>query len=246
MLPPIKGLIENSLIEWEGQITAVVFLPGCNLRCRYCHAPHLVLEPDQLENIPIQAVRDCIASQRGWVDGVVISGGEPTGHGQELRELIRFFRRIPTRVFLETNGTHPDVLHKLLFMNLLDGVAMDVKAPLAPVKWRRITRSDVNIDSIRQSIRLILDKAPDHEFRVTLVPGYITHDDVEAIARSIEGARRLALQNFRLANCLDESLGSVVPFATEELEAMAKRARPYVQEVVVRGATRVNGLSCLK
>lgn len=242
MRPPIKGLIENSLIEWEGHIAAVVFLPGCNLRCRYCHSPHLVENHHLLEDIALERVLHCVARQRGWVDGVVISGGEPTLHDPGLRDLIHALKGIPTKVWLETNGTRPAVLQKLLQANLLDGVAMDVKAPLHPERYRRIVRDDVSTDLLRQSIQMILAKVPDHEFRVTLAPGYITVDDVVDIARSVEGASRLALQNLRPVRCLDRSLETCEPFAPEVIEEMVEKARPYVGRVIVRGMKRAAAL----
>jgi pyruvate formate lyase activating enzyme len=240
MIPPIKGFIENSLIEWEGQIAAVLFLPGCNFRCRYCHASHLVLEPQGLESIPFDAILNCVGRQREWVDGVVISGGEPTLHDPELRHLIRSLKGIPTKVWLETNGTRPSVLQKLIAADMLDGVAMDIKAPFSEYAWRRITRSDVDVRLVRQSAELIRSKVSDHEFKVTVVPGHIGPDDVAEIARSVEGAARLALQNLRPLRCMDESLHDVTPFSPEALEEMADRARPYVRDVVIRGATRVS------
>jgi pyruvate formate lyase activating enzyme len=241
MIPPIKGFIENSLIEWEGQIAAVLFLPGCNLRCRYCHAGHLLDDPDPTESIPLEAVLESVARQRGWVDGVVVSGGEPTLHEPGLQLLVRSLKSIPTRVWLETNGTRPGALQKLIFAGLLDGVAMDLKATLRAHELRRITRSEVDPAALRQSIRLILNRVPDHEFKITLVPGFITADDVEELARTVQGARRLALQNFRPVACLDPALHEVEPFAPDEVNEMACRAEPYVDEVIVRGLRRVGG-----
>jgi len=238
VIPAIKGFIENSLIEWEGQIVSVVFLPRCNLRCRYCHASHLVLNPDSLESIPVQSVLECVARQRGWVDGVVITGGEPTLHGQSLEELVTVLKGIPTKVWLETNGTNPGVLQKLVFRGILSGVAMDIKAPLDEMKLRRIARAEMDLNLLRQSIRTIIERVPDHEFRTTLVPGYITKSDVQQIAQAAEGAKRLALQNFRPANCMDESLSDIIPFSAEEVDEMAEAAQPYVEQVVVRGVSR--------
>ena len=104
----IKGFIETSLIEWEGKIASVVFLPFCNMRCRYCHAAHLVNHSSHMESIPRIAVLAYLWRQTGWIDGVVITGGEPTLHGEELIALIRQVREIPLQVMIETNGTQPD------------------------------------------------------------------------------------------------------------------------------------------
>ena len=116
----IKGFIETSLLEWEGQLSSVIFLPGCNLRCRFCHAAHLILNPERSESLSRERIFDYLRGQIDWIDGVVITGGEPTLHGDDLRELIAQIRAVPLQVMIETNGTRPDVIEGLVADGMLD------------------------------------------------------------------------------------------------------------------------------
>src|SRR3989304_7120705 len=125
----IKGFIESSLIEWEGNIVAILFLPHCNLRCPYCHATHLVKKPNELESIPLEVVERRIEKNKSWLDGVVITGGEPTLH-DEVDLLIKPFKDMGLKVRIDSNGTNPDKLEDLIQSELIDCVAMDIKAPL--------------------------------------------------------------------------------------------------------------------
>lgn len=236
----IKGFIENSLIEWEGKLAAIVFLPRCNMRCRYCHAGHLVTNPDGTESIAREQIFAYLRRQAGWLDGVVISGGEPTLHGDELVELLEQIRATGLKTMIETNGTRPEVLGRLVRDGLLDAVAMDVKAPLKVAAYRRVTTTDIDIEDIRASIRVILDSGIEHEFRITLVPGIVGEEELAAIGPEIEGAQAVALQNVKPHLCLDEELRQVRAFSPDDMDRMAEFMKPYAARVIVRG--RENGL----
>lgn len=137
MAIPIAGYIENSLIEWEGNIVSIIFLPSCNLRCPYCHSPHLVQPSNRLETIPVENILDAVKRNRNWLDGIVITGGEPTLH-KDLDELIESFRSLEIKVRLDSNGTNPDVLEDLIERKLIQCVAMDIKAPLREEKYEEV------------------------------------------------------------------------------------------------------------
>jgi len=258
----IKGFIPTSLIEWEGKIASVLFLPNCNLRCRYCHAGQLVCHPDQVDTIPRQEVFDYLRGQRDWLDGVVITGGEPTLHGEDLRELIGQVhwldgvvitggeptlhgedlreligqvRAVPLDVMIETNGTRPEWVGRLLTEGALAAVAMDLKAPLTAADYARVTAAEVDVNDVRQSLRLIRDSGLPHEFRITLVPGLVGRDELERMAPELDGADVIALQNFKPELCLDPALHKVTPYPSEELDALAEIVRPHARRVVVRG-----------
>ena len=231
----IKGFIPNSLVEWEGKLSSVVFLPRCNLRCRYCHAHHLILNPDQVENIPRFQILRYLAGQEGWVDGVVVSGGEPTLHGDGLLELVRQIRETGPQVMIETNGTRPEWIGRLLDEGLLGAIAMDLKAPLTAADYRRVTGVDVNVEDIRQSVQLVKESGLPHEFRITLVPGLVGRDELERMVPDLAGAAQVALQNFKPGLCLDAELHQVAPFAPAELDEFEQILTPLVGRVVVRG-----------
>ena len=231
----IKGFIESSLLEWEGKIASVVFLPGCNLRCHYCHAGHLIIHPERLESIPRDQVLDYMRRQHGWLDGVVITGGEPTLHGEELLDLIHAFRDIPPEVMVETNGTRPEWVARLVGGGLVEAIAMDVKAPLTPEDYERVCGVHVNVEDIRRSINAIKTSGLPHEFRVTLVPGLVGQEELERIVPDLQGAQQIALQNFKPDHCLSQNHRQVVPFASEELDTFAQIVAPAAGRCVVRG-----------
>ena len=135
-LPPIKGFLDTSLIDWPGCVCAVVFLPYCNLRCPYCHNHQLVLKPDTLETFSLDSVLKRVTSQGEWIDGICVTGGEPTIH-RGLSALLEKIHEASLKVKLDTNGTQPEILQHLISHKLVDHVAMDVKAPLDDTAYAR-------------------------------------------------------------------------------------------------------------
>jgi pyruvate formate lyase activating enzyme len=231
----IKGFIENSLLEWEGKIASVVFLPFCNLRCRYCHAAHLICRPSRLESIPREQVLGYLARQEGWLDGAVITGGEPTLHGGELVELIEQIRDLSLAVMLETNGTDPRMVERLIADGLLDAIAMDVKAPLTTMDYERVAGEPVDPTTLRATIETIKSGGIEHEFRVTLVPELVGADELRRLRPELEGAQKVALQNFQPDHCLDPDLRGVVPYDADRLDEFERIISPAVERCVVRG-----------
>lgn len=175
-----KGFIETSFIEWPGKIASVVFLPNCNFRCSWCHNMPLVLHPETLTDIHISDVVNRINELSGWVDGVVITGGEPTVSAN-LPEIIRVFTHHNIPVKLDTNGSRPDVLEDLLTQNLLSGISMDIKAPLNAEKYSAVSGVPVDIQVIKQSVQLIIHSGIWYEFRTTVLEDFHTDDDIEQI-----------------------------------------------------------------
>ena len=135
-LPTIKGFLETSFVDWPGQVAAVVFLPRCNFRCPYCHNHGLVLHPEGLQSWSLEGILDHLDGYRDWVDGVCVSGGEPTIH-PGLPDLLGALRDSGWATKIDTNGARPDVVAGLLDAGLLDALALDLKAPLEPIPYRR-------------------------------------------------------------------------------------------------------------
>jgi len=231
----IKGLIESSLIEWEGKLSAVLFLPRCNLRCRYCHAGHLIIHPERLESIPLERVMDYLRRQQGWLDGVAITGGEPTLHAEELLELISRIRALGFAVMVETNGTRPEWVERLIKGRFLEAVSMDLKAPPSPEEYRRVAGVPVDTEDVRHSVELIKHSGLPHELRVTLVPGLVGRRELEAMLPTLEGAETVALQNFLPDHCLSPELRTVIPYSPQEMDAFQQLVAPLVRRCVVRG-----------
>jgi len=233
-LPPIRIFLESTILEWEGCIAAVVCLAGCNLRCPFCHSSGLTVRGDPADDIPFDTVAAVLDGRRSWIDGVVISGGEPTIHA-ELPDLAREIRALGFAVKIDTNGTNPDALAYLLEEGLVDYVAMDLKAPLEPEAYARACGVRVDIEELRRSIALVTARAPDYEFRTTLVPGLHRPEDAAAIARAIPGARRYILQGFRPQECLDASYLQRPAFPKSDLFAAATAASAHVALAYARG-----------
>jgi len=231
-LPPIAGYHPTTLIDWPGRLAAVVFLPKCNLRCRFCHAGPLLGSP--AETIPLEAVLEHLASREGWLDGVVICGGEPTTW-PTLPELCLKFRGAGLAVKLDTNGTHPDRLEGLLAAKLIDAVAMDLKAPLDE-RYQEVCGAEaVDLGAIERSVDLLMAGRVEYEFRTTVCPVFHGEAEIRAMGERIAGARRWVLQPFEPAYALDAALRMVRPYDLPTMEALAATGRQYVARCSVRG-----------
>jgi pyruvate formate lyase activating enzyme len=228
----LKGWVRTSLIDYPDHIATVLFTGGCSFRCPMCHNADLVLRPGEMETLAEDEVRHFLARREGLVDGVVITGGEPTLQ-TDLPRFIRQLRETGLDVKLDTNGYHPDVLETLLGAGLLDFVALDIKAP--PEKYPLLCGIPVDVTRVERSVALLRESGVEYEFRTTVVPGLLDADDVEAIARWITGAQRYALQQFRPINTIDPALETATPYPIAKLQAMAERAGTWVPHTAVRG-----------
>lgn len=233
----IKGFIETSLVDWDGMVCCVLFLPGCNFRCPFCYNHALVSRPEKLETVPWERVEKYLSEKKDWIDGVAVTGGEPTLH-PDLGELFAKIHRLKSKVKLDTNGYRPEALERLLSDKLVDFVAMDVKAPLDG-SYSRAAGVEVDTALIRRSIGLILDSGLPHEFRTTVVPGFHTAESMGKIGRAIEGARKWALQQFVPAQADDPSLRELKPLSEPEILEMQRRGEGFADKCLVRGLRQV-------
>jgi len=239
-LPPIAGYHPTTLIDWPGRLAAIVFLPGCNLRCRFCHAGALLSDPDEV--VPLEGILEHMASREGWLDGVVICGGEPT-LWPTLPDLCRRFRDAGVAVKLDTNGTRPEALEGLLAAGLVDAVAMDLKAPLDARYAEVCGVETVDLAALRRSIALLMGGRVEYEFRTTVVPTFIGEDEIRAMGAEIAGAETWTLQPFEPEGALDPALRTVQPYAPAQLAALAEIGRQYVARCKVRGQAEGAGLA---
>jgi len=218
-LTGIKGFLETSFLDWPGRICAVLFLGGCNFRCPYCHNPELVLAPHELEDVSWEKVKGRLLSLKGWVDGVCITGGEPTLHPR-LVSLLEEIRGLGYEVKLDTNGSRPQVMEELLKKNLLSGVSMDLKAPLSFLPYRRAAGVDPPLEAISKSLEILGGSFLELEFRTTLVPGFLGEEEILQIASLLPLRGRYTLQGFRPGRTLEPSLNRMRAFPEEELERL--------------------------
>lgn len=229
----IIGFIKTSLLDWDGHVVASIYLPGCNFRCPFCHNPDVVLHPETFDEIPLKEIEESVRDHADFLDGVVVTGGEPTIH-KDLPDLIRSLKSLGVKVKLDTNGSNPDMLKDLIEAGLIDYVAMDLKAPLNE-KYDELTGISTPLGDIKRSIDILESSGIDHEFRTTLVPILLTVPDVEAMAAYIGGTKKYALQQFRPGRTLDPNLEKVSPLSSAKVRTMAERAKLYVRKVVIRG-----------
>ncbi len=233
LLPPIGAFIESSLIEWPGSISVCLALQGCNLKCPYCHSAPLVPVKGG-EAVDFDLVLAHLEKRDGWIDGVVVSGGEPCLH-KELSELLAAIKELGLAVKLDTNGTLPDRLEELIEAELVDYIAMDVKAPLDAQKYAKAAGVAVDVEKVRQSIDMAMKFRGGSEFRTTLCPAVLTPEDVLELASELAGADRWFLQQFRPMGCLDPALLDVEPWSLSDVTELAAKCREKAPGCFVRG-----------
>ena len=226
----IGGLQKISLIDYPGRISAIVFTQGCNFRCPYCHNPELV---DPAQYGPILSEEEVISfleKRRGKLDAVTVTGGEPTLQP----DLDRFLQEIKGMGYLtkiDTNGSNPDVLERLIRGRLVDYLAMDVKGPLQ--KYERIANVKVETAKIRRSIELITASGIEHEFRTTVVRSQLDNEDLIATAELLKKGLYV-LQSFVPAKSLDHKFLTEISYSPEEFADIQKKLESKRLRVFIR------------
>lgn len=232
----IAGFEPLTLIDYPGKIAAIVFTPGCVLRCPYCHNPELIeahgpADPYFRHNRETEFFR-FLEKRRGKLDGVVITGGEPTIHP----DLMDFVRQVKDRGFLvklDTNGAFPDKVEAFIASGLVDYFAMDIKH--APEKYPLASgREDIPIERFERSVALIMKSGIPYEFRTTVVPGIHEESDFDAVGRWIHGAQAYYLQAFRDIKLHDPTLAERARSRTLDLKNIRKRLAPHIATVGIR------------
>jgi pyruvate formate lyase activating enzyme len=232
-LVEIKGLEKFSPRDFPGFISATVFLGSCNFRCPYCHNSDLVLNPDHLPNFPGDYFTDFLDSRKDWLEGICITGGEPLLH-PDLADLCSLLKNRKLLVKLDTNGSFPSRLKALVGKNLVDSIAMDIKAPLE--RYEEVTRVAVNTKNIRKSIDIIMNSGLDYVFRTTVVPGLIDEAGIVQIGRLLEGAKVYQIQQFIPKNTLDPAFEKLKPFKRKEMLALSRKVQVFFTEVRIEEA----------
>lgn len=190
----IGGLQKLSLVDYPGKVAASIFTIGCNFRCGFCHNPELVLPEKYTAELNTDEVLHFLESRVGKLDGVAISGGEPTLH-KDLPDFIRKLKKMGYAIKLDSQGSNPDMLECLISQKLLDFIAMDVKGPLE--KYSQIMSWPIEPKIIEKSIQIIMSSGLDYEFRTTVVKSQLEYSDFDNIGNMVKGAKRYALQKFR-------------------------------------------------
>ena len=234
----IKGFIDLSFVDWDGKLSGVIFLPNCNFRCPFCHNTTLVLHPERGETIPFERVEDYLKKQRGWIDGVCITGGEPTLH-RDLPDLCSRLKEMGFLVKVDTNGTNPMMIKELMNRGLVDYMAVDIKAPLTVEKYFKAAGTDAEnlLGKVKETVRMLLGSNTDYEFRTTVVPTLHEEEDIKEICDGIKGCRKYVLQKFDVSlgkTTIDPDFGKLKPFTDEEMKMFLTIAQELLPNVKLR------------
>lgn len=226
----IGGVQKSSLLDFPSKIAAIVFTQGCNFRCGYCHNAELL---DFLAETKFKEDEffEFLGKRKGKLDGVVITGGEPTLQ-RGLKDFILKVKEMGFEVKLDTNGTNLKILKELIEERLLDYIAMDIKAPLS--KYEKITGVRVNLENIRESINLIMASGVDYEFRTTVVKSQLSFEDFEEIGEQIKGAKKYYLQKFVPSKIYDKTLSDKTTYSDEEFKNLCENLKKYADTVDFR------------
>jgi pyruvate formate lyase activating enzyme len=234
----IKGAIDFSLADWDGKTSSVFFLPNCNFRCPFCHNSTLVLYPEKEETIPFERVENYLKKQRDWIDGVCITGGEPTLHS-DLQEFCSKLKKMDFLVKVDTNGTNPRMVEKLIEGGLIDYVAMDIKAPLTVEKYSKAIGVNAGkfLDKVKENVGILLESKIDYEFRTTIVPTLHKREDVEEICQDLRGCKKYVLQKFDVSlgkETLDPEFSKLKPFTDEKMRKFLTVAKNFLSNTKLR------------
>lgn len=228
----IKGYQGTSLLDYPGRIASLVFFSGCNLTCPFCHNPALITSPDSLPDLPPDEILDDLKARRRFIDGVVVTGGEPT-FDAGLLDFMRELKNLGLLVKLDTNGLAPKVVARALREGLIDYLALDLKT--SPERYGELHTRPVPLGSLERTIGLMLESGVEHEVRTTCVPGFVGEREIHMMGRLLAGVRRWVLQQYAPDHAMEEKCRRLDPYPAERIRALAELARRYVDEVTIRG-----------
>jgi len=221
-----SGLQKTSLLDYPDKVASVLFTPGCNLRCPYCHNWKIATDP-QPPFLQETAALEILESRKKFIDSVVITGGEPCMH----KELPRFLVKLKEKGFfvkLDTNGFYPEVLKECL--NHVDYIALDIKTSLEKYKQLGVQ----NTDNLQRSIEILkIGKTP-YEFRTTLVPELVTLEDIKCIGELTKGSKTHALQQFIPENTLDKHYQTLQSYAPENINEFSNTLNKFTEKIILR------------
>lgn len=239
----IGGLQKTTLIDYPGKIAATIFLLGCNFKCPWCYSRELVLQKE-IENhpkLPEEYIFDFLKEKKGMLDGVVICGGEPTLQ-KKLPDFCRKIKKLGFFIKLDTNGSNPEMLKELIKKELVDYIAMDIKAPFSGKKYNKAVGLKSDLKKIKESVGVVRNSGIDFEFRTTIVPEIHELKDIEKIAKDLSAifgkeSKKIKyfLQNFRPEKTVDDSLKNKRPYSDEIMEEMKMACKKFIENCEIRG-----------
>ena len=227
----ISGLQKLTLLDFPGHTACTVFTGGCNYRCPFCHNAELVLRPGEQPEIPEEEFFALLRKRKGLLDGVAVTGGEPTLQ-PDLPEFLARIRELGYAVKLDTNGTRPDLVKDLVGRDLVQYIAMDIKN--APERYAQTAGvEDPRLEAVRETAAFLLEGRVPYEFRTTVVKELHRPEDLEAIGRWLAGAKHYYIQCFTDSG--DLIAPGLSPCSREELDALLEAVRPLIPAAELRG-----------
>ena len=228
----IKGLQKTTLVDYPGKIACTIFLAGCNFKCGYCYNSDLVFDTGKGPTIPDEELIEFLESRKNILEGVCITGGEPT-LDKGLVTLIKKIKKLGYCVKLDTNGSNPEVIKELLEERLVDYIAMDIKASLD--SYDEVTSVKVNKQNIKRSIEIIKNSQIEYEFRTTAIPDIINENEIKKILELIKGSKKYFIQQFKPdGKTIDSKYNSMEALPKEKLNSFKEISSDYVEEAGVR------------
>lgn len=249
----IAGYIKTSLIEWPGKVSSVIFVLGCNFRCPFCHNADLVEDKvERSTRINEKQILTDLEKRKKWIDGIVVTGGEPTLQ-VDLPKFLKLLKSLKLEIMVHTNGSRPEVVEKLIKEKLVDYWAMDIKGDLKNYSNYTNCSNVQTIEGVQESLRLIVNSGVEYELRTTVVPGLHDQKNLICLAEqikflvqsskacpeSIEGFKvqscRWFLQQFRPMNCYDKKYLEIKPFSKQQMEMFLEEIQKIVPQTLLRG-----------
>ena len=224
----INGFEGVSLVDYPGKVCSIIYTSPCNFKCPFCHNPDLISVNNNV--LKADAILADIAERAGFIEGVTITGGEPTLQ-LDLSEFAAALKSLNFLVKLDTNGYRPQAIKGLLDKKLIDYIAMDIKT--SPDKYSRACGTKVELNKIKESISLIMNSGIDYEFRTTIVPGYVDMEDADKIGDMIKGAKRFTVQQFNNAKTYNPAMKNTVPYTENMIVQFAEKMKQYAGEVKI-------------
>ena len=228
----IKGLQKTTLLDYPEKLACTIFTAGCNFRCPFCHNASLVLRAGEVDEIPMEQLFSYLDKRGGLLDGVCITGGEPLLN-PDIEELIVKIRSYGLLVKLDTNGAFPERLETLLDKGLIDYVAMDVKNSDEKYGMTVGLGDSFDVSLIDRSIDTIMKKAPDYEFRTTVVRELHEREDLISIANKLKNAKRYFLQKY--VDSGDVLASGYTAYEDAEMLALHEAVREILPQAILRG-----------
>jgi pyruvate formate lyase activating enzyme len=219
----ILGFVKTSLVDYPGNIVSTMFLGGCNFKCPFCHNPELAGNKGM--KLDKEKIFSYLKKRKGLIDGVCVSGGEPTLY-LELPKLLKEIKDLGLLVKVDTNGSNPEMVKKIIDEKLVDYIAMDIKSSFE--NYDKASGVDVDLNNIQESINILKNSEIDYEFRTTMVPSFVKMEDFESVCKSLEGANKFFIQQFDPKNNLiNNQLKKERLYPPSDMEDFLTLAKPY-------------------